>query len=389
MIDAIPATTERNSNLQGIRLISADSHITEPPNCYIDHIEARYRQTAPHIESEAVADNRGDVFVIDGMKQRIALGLLAAAGKDPRTLKTGDTTFAQLHRGGWDPKARIADQDRDGVAGEVIYPTIGMVLCSHPDAAYKHACMWAYNRWLQEFVAASPARLFGAGMTAVRSVAEAIEDFRRIKEMGLRGVMMPGYPETEHDYDHESFDPLWKAAVELKLPLSFHILTMDKPDKNLQFAKLTRGPKINGWQSIIRGCQDIIGMFIFGRVFERNPDLRIVSVESDAGWAPHFMYRMDHAYKRHRTWLKCDAMSKLPSEFFQENVYLTFQDDWVAFRMTAMCNPRRLMWANDFPHSDSTWPDSRPMLEAHVTALAPAERHWILEDNVRDLYGIV
>jgi predicted TIM-barrel fold metal-dependent hydrolase len=385
MNDAKPGT---RGTLDGITPISADSHITEPPNCYIDNIERRYRSIAPRIESEDVADNRGDVYVIDGLKQRIALGLIAAAGKDPATMKTGDASFAQLHRGGWDPIARIADQDRDGVGGEIIYPSIGMVLCSHPDPEYKSACMWAYNRWLQGFVGASPDRLFGIGMTAVRSVAEGIEDFRRIKEMGFKGVMLPGYPATELDYDHESFDPLWQAAIDLELPLSFHILTMDKPDKNLQLAKINRGPKINGWQSIIRGCQDIIGMFIFSGVFERNPSLRIVSVEADAGWAPHFMYRMDHAYKRHRTWMKCKQMSRLPSEFFMDNIYLTFQDDWVAFRMTGMCNARRLMWANDFPHSDSTWPHSRSMLEDHIEVLSAAEKRWILRDNVRDLYRL-
>jgi predicted TIM-barrel fold metal-dependent hydrolase len=382
------AKLDIRSDPNGITPISADSHITEPPNCYIDNIELRYRNIAPRIESEDIADNRGDVYVIDGITQRIALGLIAAAGKDPAKLKTGDASFAQLHRGGWDPVARIADQDRDGVGGEVIYPSIGMVLCSHPDADYKSACMWAYNRWLQEFVGAAPDRLFGIGMTAVRSVSEAVEDLRRIKEMGFKGAMLPGYPATEHDYDHESFDPLWEAAIDLEIPLSFHILTMDKPDKNLQMAKINRGPKINGWHSIIRGCQDIIGMFIFGGVFERNPGLRIVSVEADAGWAPHFMYRMDHAYKRHRSWMKCEQMSKLPSEFFMENIYLTFQDDWTVFRMTGMCNARRLLWANDFPHSDSTWPNSQAMLADQVKWLSTSEKRWILRDNVAELYRL-
>jgi hypothetical protein len=81
------------------------------------------------------------------------LSLVAAAGKDP--------SFDQLHRGGWDPKAREADQDRDGVAAEIIYPSVGMMLCNHPDFSYKRACFDAYNRWLQEFCAGLPNRLFG------------------------------------------------------------------------------------------------------------------------------------------------------------------------------------------------------------------------------------
>ena len=110
--------------------------------------------------------------------------------------------------------------------------------------------------------------------------------------------------------------------------------------------------------AIIRGNQDIVGTLIFGAVFERHPDLRVVCVEADAGWAPHYMYRADHAYDRHRNWLTAGELSQPPSEYFRENVYLTFQDDWVAFRVADLMNVERLMWANDFPHSDATWPDS-------------------------------
>src|SRR5205085_1601856 len=70
-----------------------------------------------------------------------------------------------------------------------------------------------------------------------------------------------------------------------------------------------RGPKMNSFLGIIRANQDIIGTLIYGGVFERHPDLRVVCVEADAGWAPHYMYRMDHAYKRHPHWLESGALS--------------------------------------------------------------------------------
>ena len=108
------------------RPISADSHITEPPNLYIDYIEAKYKDTAPHVVDDP---DRGEVYVIEGMKNSIPMSLVAAAGKDPSTLSTRGAKFEELHRGGWDPKARAADQDRDGVVAEIIYPSVGMVLC--------------------------------------------------------------------------------------------------------------------------------------------------------------------------------------------------------------------------------------------------------------------
>ena len=115
---------------------------------------------------------------------------------------------------------------------------------------------------------------------------------------------------------------------------------------------------------------------------------QMVCVEADAGWAPHFMYRMDHAYERHRFWQKCEPLSKLPSEFFRENIYLTFQDDYTAFRNVDQMNPRRLMWASDFPHSDSTWPWSQDVLAEQTANLTEEQKRWILRDNVRELYNL-
>jgi len=96
---------------------------------------------------------------------------------------------------------------------------------------------------------------------------------------------------------------------------------------------------------------------------------------------------MDHYYDRHR-YMRTMELSRAPSEYFQEHVYLTFQDDWPAFRMTGLLNPNRLMWANDFPHSDSTWPWSRELLARHTGDVPQAERQRILHDNVAELYGL-
>jgi predicted TIM-barrel fold metal-dependent hydrolase len=367
-------------------IISADSHIMEPPDTYLPRIDKKYKDDAPRMVYD---EKRGDIFTVPGMKDTIPIGLVAAAGKKAEELAgaAAAVKFADLQRGSWDPEVRMADQDRDGVAAEVIYPSVGMVLCNHPDADYKKACFDAYNLWIAEFSGTHPDRLLGLGQTAVRSPKEGIEDLIRIKKMGLRGVMMSGYP-VQEDYDSPIYDELWEAAIELKMPLSFHILTSKETIKG-GAGLAGRGPKLNGFMSIIRGNQDIIGTFILGGVFERHPKLKIICVEADAGWAPHYMYRMDHAFDRHRFWLPPgQSLSKMPSEYFRENVYMTFQDDWVAFKMKDMCNPRRLMWANDFPHSDSTWPWSQELLAKHTQGLTETEKNWLLHDNVAELYGV-
>lgn len=359
-------------------IISADSHITEPPNCYIDHIDPAFRDRAPRMVTHP---ERGDQFVVEGMRP-ISMGLVAAAGKAAEEITVHGVMFDELHRSGWDPTARLADQDRDGVAAEIIYPTVGMVVCNHDDVDFKKACFDAYNRWIGDYCSEAPTRLLGAGKTALRSVEEGIADITAIKESGLRGVMMPGQPGIEQDYDDPVWDPFWQTAIDLEIPLSFHILTT-------RGSGPARGSRLNGFLGIIRDIQDIMGTLVFGGVFERFPDLKVVCVEADAGWVPHYMYRMDHAYNRHRNWMAPGInLSKLPSEYFAHNIYVTFQDDWTAFKQADNMNWRRLMWANDFPHSDSTWPWSQEMLAEHAAGLTDEQRRAILGGNVAELYNI-
>src|SRR4030095_2121165 len=215
-------------------IISADSHITEPPDTYTSRIDRRFKDRAPHVVHD---DTRGDLFVIDGLPKPIPMGLVAAAGQAASHPPVFRVPFEGLPRAGWDPDARLADQDRDGVAAEILYPTVGMMLCNHPDFDFKHACFAAYNEWIGEDASAHPSRLLGVGETAMRSVEDGIRDLERIKALGLRGVMMPGNPALA-DYDDPIYNPFWEAAVVLKLPLSFHILTSSSDTFK------TRGPKL-------------------------------------------------------------------------------------------------------------------------------------------------
>jgi predicted TIM-barrel fold metal-dependent hydrolase len=371
--------------------ISADSHVTEPPNCFIDYIDPKYRDTAPHVVR---GDDGGDFFVIDGLTIKWSPGNGTSAGVDPRKLDRPlkALKFEDIHRGAYDGVARVADQNRDGIGGEIIYPSMGMILCSHPDAEYKKACMDAYNRWLQEFQSAAPDRLFGLGQIAIRSVEEAVAEVQQMHKMGFRGLMMPGDPCTDFDYDDEAFDPLWEVASSLGMPLCFHILTSKSDAKTFIGGPTHRGKtKANYHHGIIRANQDIIGMFIWGGIFERFPKLKLVCAEGDAGWAPHFMYRLDHFWHRHRfydedAWIS--SLPRTPSDYFRENVYLTFQDDFVAFNTAELMNEKHLMLANDFPHPDSTWPWSQQLLTMHTKDLPAARKRAILRDNVIELYNL-
>ena len=360
-------------------IISADSHVCEHPDTYVARIDKKFKSRAPVMVRD---DRRGDIFVVEGSKNPIPLALISAAGKAPEELSPRGAVWEKLHRGGWDPQARLEAQAQDGIAAEVLYPSVGMEICNIPDLELKQACMQAYNLWLAEFCAACPERLIGLGQAAVRTPDEGIRELESIKQLGFRGVMLPGRPGMA-DYNDPMYDAFFEAAVDLELVCSFHILTSGEGLKQGY-----RGSKINSFLSIVRGNQDLLSMFVLDGIFMRHPRLKIVSVEADGGWIPHFMYRMDHAYKRHRHWLRGRELDRLPSEYFREHVYFTFQDDYTAFLFKDHLNLARMMWANDYPHSDSTWPWSMQVLKEQTAHLSEQEKNLVLHDNVASLYRL-
>jgi predicted TIM-barrel fold metal-dependent hydrolase len=332
------------------------------------------------------------MYVIEGLGEgkpyTIDVGFMSAAGVASKDIRPGVQTYETVHRGGFDGKARAAAQDRDGIGGEVIYPSVGMAICNHPDADFKHACFQAYNRWLAEFQSAAPDRIFGLGQCAVLSVDQTIADLENIKALGFCGVMLPCEPSQDLEYDDPCFDPVWETAVALRLPVAFHILTSkrgakvrpDSPDKRRNMAHFHH--------TLIRANQDVISTFVWGGVLERFPGLKLVCAEADAGWVPHFTYRLDHFYHRHRHHQNVDDMSRLPSDQVNDQVYFTFQDDLVALNSLHMLNPRRLLWANDFPHSDSTWPWSLQLLKHQTAGMSDEHRHQIVRGNAIEAFNL-
>ncbi|MDX1736321.1 MAG: amidohydrolase family protein [Halioglobus sp.] len=357
--------------------ISADSHICETQECFA-RIDPAFEKRRPR----AVYDEkRGALLEIEDLGVKVPMGIVCTAGRPPEDFAR-PVDWDELHPAGYQPVDRIAIQDEEGIAAEVLYPSLGMVLCNHPDTDYKKACFDAYNLWLADFCAHDPARLLGVPLLSMRTPEEAVMELRTAAEMGFRGVMLPGNPPVE-DYDQRCYDPFWSLCVELGLPVSFHILTTRDG-----IMERVRGSRLVHQIVTVRGLQNIVMMMILGGVFDRHPDLQVVCVESDAGWVPHFKFRMDHAYERHRFHLRAETLQKKPSSYFDNNIHVTFQDDYSVKQVKSGLNLERVMWASDFPHSDGTYPHSRAVM-AHVTAgMSDAERAGVLYGNAAKLYGI-
>lgn len=359
-------------------VISADSHICEIEACYAD-IDPKFKDAAP---KQIFDEQAGAVLEIPSLGIRVPMGLVCTGGRPPEDFGRA-VPWEEIHPAGYDPKERLAIQDAENVRAEVLYPSMGMMLCNHPDIDYKKACFDAYNRWLAQFCAKDPNRLLGVGQASIRTIAEGIEELREIRAQGFRSVMLPGDPHVE-DYDHPCYDPFWEACVDLGLPVSFHILTtkdgiMDRIRGNSNLAR-----QIN----TVRGVQNIVMVMVLGGVFDRHPDLKVICVEADGGWVPHFKFRLDHAYERHRFHLSTTELRRMPGEYIDENVWVTFQDDYSVKWVTGGLNMKHVMWATDFPHSDGTYPHTAEVIEQVTEGLDAEARSGLLWDNAAALYGI-
>lgn len=360
-----------------MKAISADSHISEVEDCF-RQIESRYESLRPR---QIYDEKRGAVLEIPNLGVKVPMGIICTAGRDPKDFAK-PVKWEELHPAGHDPKARLRIQDEENIVAEVLYPSLGMVLCNHPDWDFKAACFAAYNRWLAEFCSYDPKRLIGMPMISMRSPQEAITELQQAKAQGFRGVMLPGDPK-EHDYDHACYDEFWRACVDFNMPVSFHILTTRDG-----IMERVRGSKLVHQIVTVRGVQNIMLMMILGGVFDRHPKLQVVCVESDGGWVPHFKFRMDHAYDRHRFHLPTEKLQKTPSAYFDENIYVTFQDDYSIKHVKGGLNMKRVMWASDFPHSDGTYPKSREVIDSVTEGMSKQEKENLLYNNAAALYAI-
>ena len=149
-----------------------------------------------------------------------------------------------------------------------------------------------------------------------------------------------------------------------------------------------RGPKVIQQIVTMRGNQNIMMMMVLGGVFERHPKLRVVMVENDAGWMPHFSFRLDHAWERYRWSMDMVATERPPSAYIEECIYATFQDDWSVRHVIDAMNLERVMWATDFPHGDGTYPHSREVAKQVTEGMSEAQRNAVVHGNVAALYRL-
>ncbi len=304
---------------------------------------------------------------------------------------------------GTDLDRRLHDMAVEGVDGQVIFPNIGLG-CSMGSASadFYHAWSTAYNDFVWDTFAADPARFKPAAMLAVDDIARTVAEAERCLKRGFCTLFVPAVVPWQ-PYRLALYEPLWRLAEEAGVPINFHIfsgnlamrsdfasvgdLNQDRYDaaRQLQKGEEEESEELLGTVlGLAAGMSPIVDLTGSG-VLERHPDLKFVVTESECGWLAWVLQAMDQLQERRYL-----RMRKLPlraSEYFLRQGAVTISDDPVALNNIEFTGTDCLMWGNDYPHDEGTFPHSRRPIADIRARLAPAAAHHVLCGNAARLYG--
>ncbi len=366
------------------RLLSSDTHVIEPPDLWSARIGREFGDRAPHV----VTDGDTEWWVVEGRRTLSFAGGAQTGDRfeRPRDLRTG-ARFTEVRPGGYLPEEHLADNERDGVYGSVLYPTEGLLVYTVADGPLLTAACRAYNDWLAEFCAAAPSRLKGVAMLDVDDVDGAVAELERARDLGLTGAMIPTAAPAGRPYSAPEYEPLWAAACDLEVPLSLH-LGANRPgaggvDADLAAIRPSYFTVCEHWVKVS------LADLIFAGVFERFPRLRVGTVEHELGWIPFFLDRLDYTYSQRQGNARYYRFrsAERPSEFFARNMFASFQDDDLGIRERYRIGIDALCWGSDYPHTESTFPRSQAIMSERLHDVPRDEQDRIVFGNAARLYG--
>ena len=360
------------------RLISADSHVNEPPDLWVTRVDKQYRERAPQLINPP-GGKEGAYFHYEGYAPH-PIGIGFGAGKTPEELKTflSQGTYADARPGGWDPAARLPDREIDGVDAEVLYTTLGFRIFWLKDAGLQADCFRVYNDWLAEFCRYDPKSYAGLAMISLYDPKAGARELERCAKMGLKGAMIWCSPPQEQPYSSDIYDPFWATAQELKMPISLHAITGMGVESQWNWGERYMRTTVLGYE-----VEKSFSVLIFSGVLDRFPQLQIVSAENNIGWIPYFLQRMDRFASR-----STDSGIKLkPSEYFQRQMWATYIFDYVGVQSRQFIGVDRMMWSSDYPHQASSWPKSQEVVARDFAGASEDDIFKVTRGNAARLYG--
>jgi predicted TIM-barrel fold metal-dependent hydrolase len=356
------------------KIVSADDHMDLsyiPPKLWEERLEARFRDRAPKVEETP----DGKVWRVDGE-------IIGNSGKTLGALVSA-IGRAGIEDNGFrpsTPELRLADMDTDGIHAQVIYGAPSGLKIKDPEL--KDACYRAYNDWGVEFNASAPDRLCLLAYLPLASPEAAVAELNRVVKMGHRGAIF-GIYETHIPVHDECWESLWSVAEEAGIPISFHLGGGTSYLRNIQ-----RTWEFAAFVSVVPMQMDeYLASMVFSGALERHPGLKLVLGESGIGWVPYVIERMDLEWVNHTPNAQDYKITTRPSEVFSRQVFATYEEDRIGVMLIPEVGVDNVMWASDYPHPDSTFPNSMQAIEEQFAAMDPAIKRKVTSETAARLYG--
>jgi predicted TIM-barrel fold metal-dependent hydrolase len=387
------ASQERTVTSQGPDrlLISADAHVQENDDTWA-RIPEPLRRFAPTVTEHPNGDF---TEFVEGRTIEFD-----ERNPDP------EKEFRHDPSGGVDLASRRRDMVREGVDANVVFPNDGLSLgIGDAPAEYRRAHARAYNDWVCEVFSDDPKRFKPVGLIPIDDVESAVAETEHCLKLGLSSVgvaaVVPWRP-----YFLPYWEPLWSLVEESGLLLNFHIFTGNlgfgadfawvhhMPQSDFDIAKEAREANERAFADygglsaavlgVASGMSPIVHL-IGGGVLDRHPELRFIVTEAESGWLSWLLFQMDFMSDRFKGF--GPTLSMKPSEFFARQGAVSFTDDPVAIRNVCDTGSERLLWSNDYPHTEGTFPRSKPVVDSIVEQLPRHDAENILFRNAARLYG--
>ena len=345
--------------------LSADSHIIEPFDLWIDALGDKHGELLP----QKVADCNG----VPGSYFYTGIEYIQLADLDPTdTADSGAESTGldpeledKIARTNSDPALRLELMDLDGVSAEFITSTWMLFSMRIKDKVVVRDCCSVYNDWIAEYCSHDPKRLLPSAMIAMEDVDWAVKELEKAAKNNMRGAVI--YCDTKSDmlpYRHKNYDPFWAAAQDLGMPVMLHIVTGQVRDLYTLQTDAEREliPRLS-LELFQEGGLVLANEFIFGGILDRFPQLQIILGEFEISWIPNFMFRLKQLQGALGQSVNLHKIDRPVEDYFETQLWHGFVDDEYFDRAYDVTGPTRIIWGSDFPHPRNTFPHSHAILE--------------------------
>jgi predicted TIM-barrel fold metal-dependent hydrolase len=339
-------------NVEDLVLVSVDDHIIEPREMFDAHIPQQYRDRAPRVLTD---DDGSEYWLFEG-ERAAYMGLNAVAGCPPEEYGLNPTCY--------DVHERVRDMNANGVLGSLNFPTFphfcGQLFARQPDRDLSLAVVRAYNDWhIDEWCGAHPGRFIPCGITPYWDPALMAEEVARIASKGCHAVTFSENPEKlGHPSLHsDHWDPFWEACQENGTVVCLHIGSSSSLLLTATDAPADVMISITPMNSFLA-----LNDLMWTPIFKKFPGIKFAMSEGGIGWIPYALERMDYVYEHHHSWTGADFGGRRPSDVYRDHIVTCFIDDASGLELRHRVGVDSITWECDYPHSDSTWPQSPELL---------------------------